>query len=96
MSRSHANENMNMIRHAVYLKHFMFVFPDDAGDVLMNGNTIKGVAFETKSGPIVIHARVIVDGTGDGDVAARAGAAYEIGREEEVLWCCEIPGSAAS
>ena len=44
-----------------------------------------GVVFETKSGPLVIEADVIVDGTGDGDVAAQAGCAYEIGREEDGL-----------
>jgi hypothetical protein len=43
------------------------------------------VVFETKSGPLVIRARVVVDCTGDGDVAARAGARYEIGREEDGL-----------
>lgn len=39
--------------------------------------------FETKSGPLVIDADVIVDCTGDGDVAAAAGASYEIGRPED-------------
>ncbi|MET8509906.1 FAD-dependent oxidoreductase [Streptomyces sp. NPDC004787] len=39
--------------------------------------------FETKSGPVVIDADVIVDCTGDGDIAAAAGAAYEIGRPED-------------
>lgn len=45
----------------------------------------RGVVFETKSGPIVIKAQVIVDCTGDGDVAARAGAQYEIGRDQDGL-----------
>ncbi|MFD0366753.1 FAD-dependent oxidoreductase [Streptomyces sp. NPDC059071] len=39
--------------------------------------------FETKSGPVVIDADVIVDCTGDGDIAAAAGADYEIGRPED-------------
>ncbi|HXV92391.1 MAG TPA: FAD-dependent oxidoreductase [Pseudonocardia sp.] len=43
------------------------------------------VVFETKSGPVVIDARVVVDCTGDGDVAAAAGAPYEVGREEDGL-----------
>ncbi len=54
-----------------------------ASDVV--GDDAKSVVFETKSGAIVIRARVVVDCTGDGDVAARAGAAYEIGREEDHL-----------
>ncbi|GGZ82255.1 FAD-dependent oxidoreductase [Streptomyces bluensis] len=43
------------------------------------------VVFETKSGPVVIDAGVVVDGTGDGDVAAACGARYEIGRPEDGL-----------
>jgi hypothetical protein len=46
---------------------------------------LEGVVFETKSGPVVIRARAIVDCTGDGDVAARAGAPFEIGRDGDEL-----------
>ncbi|WP_073949962.1 FAD-dependent oxidoreductase [Streptomyces kebangsaanensis] len=41
------------------------------------------VVFETKSGPVVIDADVVVDGTGDGDVAAACGAPFEVGRRED-------------
>jgi glycine/D-amino acid oxidase-like deaminating enzyme len=41
---------------------------------------VRGVVFETKSGPVVIRARVVVDCTGDGDVAVRAGA-------RRTAWC---------
>jgi len=44
-----------------------------------------GVVFDTKSGPVVIMARAVVDATGDGDVAALAGAPYEIGRDGDDL-----------
>lgn len=47
--------------------------------------SVDGVVFETKSGPLVINARVTVDCTGDGDIAALAGAAYEVGREGDHL-----------
>src|SRR5918994_7229745 len=50
-----------------------------------HGGQPRGVVFETKSGPVVIRARVVVDCTGDGDIAARAGAPYEIGRGEDGL-----------
>ncbi|MGX1509594.1 hypothetical protein RKD44_000882 [Streptomyces collinus] len=43
------------------------------------------VVFETKSGPVVVDAGVVVDGTGDGDVATACGAPYEIGRPEDGL-----------
>ncbi|MCW2650463.1 MAG: dependent oxidoreductase [Mycobacterium sp.] len=42
----------------------------------------RRVVFESKSGPVVIDAEVVVDCTGDGDVAAFAGAPFEIGRED--------------
>ena len=43
----------------------------------------SGVVFETKSGPLVIQAKAVVDCTGDGDIAALAGAPFEIGREPD-------------
>src|SRR5256714_13860948 len=42
----------------------------------------EGVIFETKSGPLAIRAKVIVDCTGDGDVAVQAGAPCEVGRAD--------------
>lgn len=45
----------------------------------------RRVVFETKSGPVVIDAKVVVDCTGDGDVAAAAGAAFDVGRTEDGL-----------
>jgi FAD-dependent oxidoreductase family protein len=62
-----------------------FLFHALASEAIVEHGTIKGVVFETKSGPVVIHARVVIDGTGDGDVAAQAGAPYEIGREDDRL-----------
>ena len=61
-----------------------FLFHAFATDVL-NEQDRSGVVFETKSGPIVIRARAIIDCSGDGDVAARAGAPYDIGREGDGL-----------
>ncbi len=45
----------------------------------------EGVVLETKSGPLVVPASVIVDATGDGDLAAAAGAGYEIGRDDSLV-----------
>lgn len=61
------------------------LFHSFASDALIENGKVKGVIFETKSGPIVIHAKVIIDCTGDGDIAARAGVPYAIGREEDRL-----------
>lgn len=52
---------------------------------VIGGARVEGVVFETKSGPVVIRAGAVVDCTGDGDVAALAGAQYEIGREGDGL-----------
>jgi hypothetical protein len=61
-----------------------FLFHSFASGVLMGNNgAVSGVIFETKSGPIVAKAKVVVDCTGDGDVAAFAGAPYEIGRSRD-------------
>jgi FAD dependent oxidoreductase len=55
-----------------------------ASDVV-GGRRPDGVVFETKSGPVVITARAVVDATGDGDVAALAGALFDVGREDDGL-----------
>src|SRR5256885_9717905 len=56
-----------------------FLFHAFASGVLGDGK-VKGVVFETKSGPLAIRAKVTVDCTGDADVAMQAGAPTGIGR----------------
>ena len=46
-------------------------------DAIMDGNTIRGAVFESKSGRQAILAQQVVDATGDGDVFAAAGAEHE-------------------
>jgi hypothetical protein len=55
-----------------------------ATDITEEGPT-RQVVFETKSGPVAVSAAVVVDCTGDGDMAAKAGAAFEVGRPEDGL-----------
>jgi hypothetical protein len=62
-----------------------YLFHAFGSDVFGNEKKIEGAVLETKSGPVVIRAKVLIDCTGDGDLAYRAGAAYEIGREEDGL-----------
>jgi hypothetical protein len=45
---------------------------------VMEGKTVKGIIVENKSGRQAVLARVVVDATGDADVAARAGVPFEI------------------
>lgn len=46
-------------------------------DVVMEGNTVRGVVVESKAGRQAILAKVVVDASGDGDVFAAAGAEHE-------------------
>ncbi|HUR40045.1 MAG TPA: FAD-dependent oxidoreductase [Verrucomicrobiae bacterium] len=62
-----------------------FLFHAFASDALVEKGRVRGVVLETKSGPLVIEADVVIDCTGDADVAARAGAPCEIGRAEDGL-----------
>lgn len=48
-------------------------------DALISRGTIRGIVIENKAGRQAILAKVVVDATGDGDVAMRAGAQFEKG-----------------
>jgi hypothetical protein len=54
-------------------------------DSLVEQGAVTGVVAASKSGLEAIRAQVTVDCSADGDVAARAGAAYEVGREADGL-----------
>ena len=58
------------------LYHTTFLEP------LVEQNTIVGVKVASKSGIETLTAKVVIDCTGDGDVAARAGVPFEMGNEE--------------
>lgn len=50
---------------------------------IVEKDVIKGIIIESKSGREAILARQVIDCTGDGDVAARAGAPFSKGRESD-------------
>jgi hypothetical protein len=50
-------------------------------EVVMEGERIAGVVMLTKSGKLLVRAKVVIDCTGDGDIATWAGVPYEKGRE---------------
>jgi hypothetical protein len=52
---------------------------------IVDGSTIRGIYMESKSGREAILAKTVVDCTGDGDIAARAGAEFEVGRPGDGL-----------
>ncbi|MEE1330192.1 MAG: FAD-dependent oxidoreductase [Acutalibacteraceae bacterium] len=51
--------------------------------VIKEGNRVKGVITESKSGRTAFLADAVIDGTGDGDVAYFSGAEYFLGREND-------------
>jgi glycine/D-amino acid oxidase-like deaminating enzyme len=52
------------------LFHTMFV------DTIMEGNNVAGIIIENKSGRQAIFGKVVIDASGDGDVAYHAGVPY--------------------
>jgi len=53
------------------------VFHSWAAQPLLEEGKVRGAIFESKAGRQAVRAKVVVDATGDGDLFARAGAAYE-------------------
>lgn len=47
-----------------------------------HGRTVDGVVIASKSGLALIRAKMVIDCTGDGDVAAGAGAEFELGEPD--------------
>ncbi len=54
-----------------------------ASSPIMDGDKIIGVITESKSGRLAVLAKIIIDATGDGDIAAKAGVPYFTGRESD-------------
>lgn len=52
---------------------------------LVDGDKVNGVVVANKSGLQAIRAKVVVDCSADGDVAAQAGARYHTGRDHDGL-----------
>lgn len=52
-------------------------------DAIVEDDRIRGVVIESKAGREAILATAVIDCTGDGDVLARAGCAYELGRASD-------------
>jgi len=74
------------------IKHVMLELAVDAGvklllhtlvqDAVSEGDTVKGVVVANKGGTQAVSGKLVVDSTGDGDVAASAGAPCVKGRDD--------------
>ena len=67
-------------------KYLMLKMAVDAGvhilfhtyfsDVILDGDAVRGIIIENKSGRQAVYGKVIIDASGDGDVAFKAGVPY--------------------
>lgn len=58
------------------------VYDSTLVDVEMEDQHIKSALFYTKGGTMRVKARIFIDSTGDGDLAALAGAPFEVGGQD--------------
>ena len=58
----------------------LYTFAEDA---ICDGDKVLGATVINKSGKTDIYAKITIDATGDGDIAARAGAEFVLGRESD-------------
>ncbi|MDR0656727.1 MAG: FAD-dependent oxidoreductase [Treponema sp.] len=69
------NAGVKLLYHVFFVKAL----------VSEDGDSITGAVFATKAGLQVIQAKIFIDCTGDGDLAASAGVVMKQGRDEDGL-----------
>ncbi|WP_369204451.1 FAD-dependent oxidoreductase [Streptomyces sp. PU-14G] len=86
------------LHEALYRAGAHSVYGARACAVLCEGSRVVGAVFAGERGPFAVRARVVVDATGDADLAAWAGApcAYGAGATHTAMWSSlgriEAPG----
>jgi glycine/D-amino acid oxidase-like deaminating enzyme len=90
LARTEAMGGKNEMRNPEIMKAVLLDMMRESGarlllyslavDAIVSDHVIRGIVVEGKSGPQAILGRIVIDCTGDGDVAAWAGAPFEIGR----------------
>lgn len=104
--KKYGNDNVRQKRehtfHSEYLKVFLDEFIKEnkvelllhafVNEVIMEDDRIAAVVIQTKKGPVAVAAGIVIDATGDGDVAYSAGVPYEQGRAKDGL--CQ-PGTVS-
>lgn len=79
-------EGMRIIWHRMLQEAGVRVFCNiAAGEAIVEDGRIQGILADTKRGRRAFLGRVIIDATGDGDVAAKAGASFDYGRASDGL-----------
>jgi len=82
-------ERLKLLSQRMVLEYGVrLVFHAWAAAPIVEHGAVRGAVFESKQGRRAILAHAIVDATGDGDLFARAGAAYESDIEESDIHHC--------
>jgi hypothetical protein len=66
-----AEKNVELLLHTI------------CADVIMEGDTVRGLVIENKGERSAVLGKVLIDASGDADIAARAGAALMKGRDTD-------------
>lgn len=67
-----------LVQAGVHVRLYTYV-----SDVITENGHMQGVIIESKSGRQVIGCQLVIDATGDGDAAAKAGVPYQTGRPSD-------------
>lgn len=79
--------NMHSIDPEILKYEFVRMLQEHSVDILlhtyivgpiMDGKAVKGIVMENKAGRQAVRAKMVVDATGDADIAARAGAPFRL------------------
>jgi FAD dependent oxidoreductase len=77
-------EGMRIVWHRMLHEAKVRVFCYSAvGDPVIEDGRIRGVLVDTKQGRRAVLGSLFIDATGDGDVAAKAGVPFSLGRESD-------------
>ena len=83
---SHPEKHKLVLDRMVLRKGIDVLFHTYVVDAIMEGDAIRGVVVESKSGRQAILAKRVIDCSGDGDISAFAGAEFKAGRDSDGLF----------
>ncbi len=82
-------ERLKLLSQDIVLeRNVKLIYHSWAALPIVEDGAVRGVVFESKEGRMAVMAKVVVDATGDGDMFARAGAAFENDIEEADVHHC--------
>ena len=82
-------ERLKLLSQEIVLERKVkLIYHSWAAVPIVQDGVVKGVVFESKEGRMAIMADVVIDATGDGDLFARAGAAFVNDIEEADVHHC--------